>query len=393
MLKLGPHYLPGGEDATIAWLRLKPAVVKFCYGGYEMSTLADPFTLTLGRPDERFLGSPGVPFGEGFPDVLARQFVREVYAPLAAAFPAIQVWEGPNEINPDTPRQMQWYGEFLYEFARQIHMLNRRAGIGAWAPGTPELEMWQGYTAALQACREFGAVLTRHSYGALDEWLGYRHRKDNEVFTKLGYPDLPVIISECGADRLGSCPGRWRQIYTSEAEYWERYLKPFTAELDRDDYVLGATVFTVGTGFSQAWRDFDVGMELVACLPTVQEEQVSETVVTNPEPNVTIVTTAVAPESQIAAVQAKIRDMHRALARDLAGYPEARVVLSRPESAHWMMIFTSPEDAAPARRHVDYDMTVLDTQTDAEGVVWLKVYNQPAMWVLKDQTAPKPQPI
>jgi len=258
-LKLGPHFLPGGEDFTRQWLQLKPAVAKFCYR-FELAGETDPHTLRLGRPDESFIGHH--PLLSGDPLALAQQMAQEVYAPLIAHFPAIDVWEGPNEIgcNPDQVAEMKWYSAFLAELGKQIHLMGRRACLGAWAVGSPDFSLWQHYVPVLQACRDYGAILSRHAYGPLDQWYSFRHRQDEAVFQQLGFANTPLIISECGADRLGNFPGTWRQVWGDRADgYWQEYLLHFTQELEKDAYVLGATLFTVGTGFAQVWRNFDVG--------------------------------------------------------------------------------------------------------------------------------------
>lgn len=265
-LKLGPHYLAGGDAATLEWLKLKPAVAKFCWSGYELARMAHAETLTVGRPEEQFIGTPEAPVGQGDPALLAKAFVNRFYAPLIAAYPYIRAWEGPNEVVPDDAAQMEWYAEFLHYFAREIFALGKQAVIGAWPPGAPSLVLWPRYARALQAVREWCAILSRHSYGPLDLWYSYRHRLDNDAFTKMGYPSLPVIITECGADHLGDFPGRWRHVYGSEREYWDEYLRPLAADLARDQYVLGATLFTVGSGYSLGWADFDVGGDLVAAM-------------------------------------------------------------------------------------------------------------------------------
>lgn len=259
-LKLGPHMLPGGESDTGSWLSLKPTVVKFFYELY-LANDAPAETLCLGRPEENFIGMH--PMLSGDPVILACEMARDVYAPLIKAYPAMDAWEGPNEVNPSTVEEMQWYSAFLAELGKQIYLLGKRAALGAWAVGTPEMVMWQYYGPVLQACLDYRSILSRHSYGPLDEWYSYRHRKDEAEFRKLGYKNSPLIISECGGDNLGDQELRfrdhWGDQWSGNLEgYWLQYLKPFTEEISKDAYVIGATLFTVGTGFSDVWKPFDV---------------------------------------------------------------------------------------------------------------------------------------
>ena len=52
-------------------------------------------------------------------------------------------------------------------------------------------------------------------------------------------------------------------------------------------------------------------------------------------------TTAAAPTLEA------VYTFHHNLARSLAGYNDVKIVTSRPESANWVLIFTSPTDTAP----------------------------------------------
>jgi hypothetical protein len=288
-LKLGPHFLPGGDDCTQQWLKLKPAVAKFVYS-FDIANGVPPEVLCVGRPEEDFLSQH--PLLSGDPVALAQQFAATVLAPLVQRYPRIDVWEGPNEIDirtsqPDGLQRMDWYSAFLAEYARQMDLLGKRALVGAWAVGNPEFSIWQRYVPVLQACRDHHAILSRHSYGPLDQWYSFRHRQDEAAFQQLGFANTPVIISECGADRLGNFPGRWRKVWGDRIDrYWQEYLLPFTQEIEKDAYVLGATLFTVGTGFSQAWRDFDVtDTNLVANLASYAQTLPPEAPPVTPPPS------------------------------------------------------------------------------------------------------------
>jgi len=66
-------------------------------------------------------------------------------------------------------------------------------------------------------------------------------------------------------------------------------------------------------------------------------------------------------------------------------YPIPFIVNSRPQSGGWVMIFSSLSDVTPKLRSVTYNMEVSQVVVDTKGVVWLKVYNDPVMFVLADQ--------
>jgi hypothetical protein len=260
LLKLGPHHLQGGSD-TKAWMLLGPTVAK-AVGDLGVLSEAPAGVLRVGR-----MTDDGQLDGQGFdanryagtvePVVMAAQYTAWLTR-FIDTNPWVDVWEGPNEQVITAPASMAWYGAFLYEFARLVKAKGKRAGLGGWAVGNPrrELNLWPHYVWALQAVRDHGAILTRHEYGPLDGANSLRYRADNAEFTRLGYPDLPVIISECGADDAGGMT-RWRNFYHGDLDrYWNELLRPYAQALRRDAYCLGATVFTVGGG--DAWHGFDV---------------------------------------------------------------------------------------------------------------------------------------
>ena len=259
-LKLGPHHLIGGHD-TAAWLGLQPTVAK-AVGDLGVLQQAAPGTLRVGR-----MADDGQLPGGGFD---ANRYASQIDpAAMAAVYtdwltryidsnPWVDVWEGPNEQVIENSDNMAWYSHFLYEFAKRIKAKGKRAGLGGWAVGNPrrELNLWPHYVWALQACRDQSAILTRHEYGPLDGYNSLRYRYDNAEFTRLGYPNLPVIISECGADDAGGMT-RWRTYYKGDiGRYWRDLLRPYADAMASDSYCLGGTVFCVGGG--TAWNGFDV---------------------------------------------------------------------------------------------------------------------------------------
>ena len=190
------------------------------------------------------------------------------FTQLAQIFP-FQVWEGPNEIAISDPVTMQKYAEFCNEFAYLIKTVtNRRAGIGGWAVGGPDLALWSSWLMALEATKAYDAVLTRHSYGPVlgDEgtWFALRHRRDQAAFSVLGYPNVPLLITECGTDTLNNASvfnKPWRLIWGWDDNaiegYYTEWMKPFIEEISKDHYVLGAHLFTVGNG-GGPWNNHDV---------------------------------------------------------------------------------------------------------------------------------------
>lgn len=254
--KLGLHHGLGGRDTKRWMLESRPTVMKFV-ADLGASTEAPPDILCVGR-----VVDDGAFFGNGFdanrmeqsiaPKDAAAQYV-EFLRDKIRLNPRIDIWEFANEQVITSQDVMAWYGAACHEFARLIQQLGKRAGLGGWAVGTPRFDLWPFYTLALQATVDFDAVLTRHEYGPLNGFLGLRYRVDQSEFTKLGYPNVPLVISECGGDNVpGSGP--WKLFYKTIDRYWDELLHPYALALSDDPYVIGATVFTCGGG----WQDFDV---------------------------------------------------------------------------------------------------------------------------------------
>lgn len=262
--KIGPHHGLGGSD-TQKWMELShPTVAKFVGdlgGGYN----APASILTIGR-----VVDDGMIDGQGFDANrytlqglnaygMALRYFNEVLREKIERNPWIKAWSGPNEQVITDMRAMTWYGSFCYGLARLIHSVGKRPVIGGWATGTPEFNLWPYFATALRACKDYNAILDRHEYGPLDGYLSLRYRKDNDAFAAMGYPNLPVVISECGGDNVpGSGP--WKKFYGTMERYWNEYLLPYNIALNQDAYCLGATLFTSGGG----WVDYDVtGTDLV----------------------------------------------------------------------------------------------------------------------------------
>lgn len=369
-VKTGLHYMSEGEDVVMDMLGRVPMVTLKVI--LDIDFLKNPGKMAvLNAAKERGIIIVGRRYEEGGFDENAPSMKAEAlryfngintqsFEVLAQAFPMVSVWEGPNEPNCDTPARMQRYAEFSNELAYLVSSrTGRRAGIGSWAVGTPSLELWQHWGPALEAVHRGWAFLTRHSYGPLDMWYALRHRLDNKEFAKLGYYDLPVLITECGTDRISGAQQfsqPWRVIWGYEDNaidrYWGEYLKLFENELAKDSYVIGAHLFTAGNGGGQVWNAHDVA-----------HTNLAGAILANPP-------VPVPPPPP----------------------PEPTVVNSRPESGHWMMIFTSILDPNPKPKAVTWDMHVISRAVDSKGVKYLKVYASPEMWVLEDQTTARVVP-
>lgn len=253
-LKFGPHVMLGPSGLQ-AWLDAVPTVAKFV--SYWPSVKVSMNTLTVGRI---YNADWDTNYRRGTPREAARAAVADML-PTIHAQPWMMAWElPPNEPVINDRESMLWLAEFYYWGAKEMQeRAGRRAVFGHWPVGNPtDLSLWQYYEMALRATREFGAIHARHSYGPVDVWYALRHRLDAAEFAKLGYAKVPTLITECGADRVKPGWGAWREMYGSFDEYWRQWWVPVAGALAEDDYVIGATPFSLGDGGSAAWRPFDV---------------------------------------------------------------------------------------------------------------------------------------
>ena len=371
MIKLGPHSLIEMGD-TVAWCTLRPTVVKLCFD-FAPAPLIPPGITVIGRPMENFIGAAH-PLGQGDPTALGAEMAETIYAPLARAWPRIDVWEASNEVNPDDLFQMQWYARFLAAFAERVHAWGKRAAIGSFATGTPQLELWPAYVPALKACRDYGALHARHCYGPLDVWHSFRYRQDQAIFSGLGYCPQ-VVITECGEDAPDP---PWRRKFGNDIQaYYQQWLKPFTLGVNQDPYVLGATVFTVGDGHAQAWHAFDVsGTGLIEILRTDPDIQLKES---EPVYIATVIT-----ESDGADAHAAFVALHRWVAEHAgsprgfqwpaADWPPAPFDCVAGPVLRW---YHAPTDAEPYKQTNDRrDLHVFFRQDN-----WFQVLTTPAIWV------------
>lgn len=190
----------------------------------------------------------------------------------------VDYWEAYNEPAIESAELMADYAAFEAERVKQMAALGFKCCIGSFSTGTPPLEYWSSFVPALQAAKKHECCLGLHEYSApvmqfgfgrnqLDPsgdsgdegWYTLRYRK---VYRYQLPADLriPLIITECGVDGLihprpGPEGNGWRDF----AKYWKQnniapdgvtgYLDQLTwydEELQKDSYVIGATIYVAG---------------------------------------------------------------------------------------------------------------------------------------------------
>ncbi len=205
------------------------------------------------------------------------------------ANPAVDYWEGYNEpgVGSDT---MAWYAAFEAERCRVMAQYGLKAAIGAFSTGVPEWEQFADFLPAIRAAKQYGGILTLHEYDAptMDRSYGsalpnqayyanrgsltFRYRWWYEDFLKPQGLVIPLVISEAGVDGLvHNRPGPedargwydfrsyWRDngLGDDSVKEYLRQLSWYDAEMQKDAYVIGCTVFTAGP-MNDDWESYDI---------------------------------------------------------------------------------------------------------------------------------------
>jgi hypothetical protein len=266
-LKIGPH---AGTNPTGlgVWLSARPTVAVY-QGAFPADSV--PGCLIVGRPDHTDYLTP-----VGDPVATAERWWSERVWPVAFANPHIKTWICSNEPDwkdkewtPEVKRAaMQWYGRFDYRLAQLAHERGLTLVLGNPAVGCWEVEYLQYWEGGLRACREFGAYYGAHYYGPLDRWHAFKFVEDLKAFSLCGYPDIRIIGTEGGAERVaGGKP--WREQYGSVERYVLEWVHPVEVEARKYPQFVGLALFTLGTADPQ-WALYDVaGQEFPAAMVTL----------------------------------------------------------------------------------------------------------------------------
>ncbi len=292
--KLGLHILRSAPD-ILDYMEARPAVVKFV-GEWGMAQDAPEGVLVIGRKVQDY-EAQGQYREKKAPIEAAQKFFKDQLETYQSN-PHIKYWESHNEPVWGSEEEMGWYAQFEMEFMRLMAEQGLKCVIGNFATGSPRLELWPAFLPALRAAKEYEAILGLHEYGCpWMWWMTGKHQMDpnadegDEGWTTLRYRkvyrqhlipnglgDIPLLINECGIDPLvnpkppGGEYGTWKQLGSfwterdnepDKDDYYFRQLVWYDKELQKDDYVVGATIFTFGS-FGRPWSDFDVAGTPVA---------------------------------------------------------------------------------------------------------------------------------
>jgi hypothetical protein len=292
--KLGAHVLRSAALLS-EFIQAKPAVVKFV-GDWGTAANIPAGILVIGAKAGNYDAQLQRTTGKT-PREAAEQFVGDM-RPTYEANPAITYWEGHNEPVWNSADEMDWYAQFEIERMKIMADMELKCVIGNYASGSPPLNLWPAFVPALKVARDYEALLGVHEYSCPwmwwmtgkyqmdpdedqgDEgWTTLRYRKIyRQHLIPAGVGDVPLVITETGVDPLvnpkppGAKSGTWSQLgdYWREhdnepdaADFYFRQLVWYDEELQKDDYVIGATIFTFGN-WGGTWKHFDIAGTPVA---------------------------------------------------------------------------------------------------------------------------------
>lgn len=291
-LSIQTEFVHGGAESWRFLHSCKPRVVKINNAFGDNPRLIkelSPNTIIIGRfvTDHQPM--------DGDPKQRAREW-WERHKDTILSQPHVDYWEGYNEpigggIDVDG---MRWYAEFEAERVRILAQHGKKACIGNFATGCPEVnerngvKMWELFYPAIDAALQHGGVLGLHEYGApwmniwfeddkKEGWLCGRYRKVYNWYLKPTNRVIPLVITECGIDgdvcaNNTGISGGWRNF----TDWWRknggnpdgpteymRQLAWYDNLLREDDYVIGATIFCIDL---YGWESFDLSGEMLTKL-------------------------------------------------------------------------------------------------------------------------------
>ena len=294
--KLGAHVLRGAEGLG-DFIAAGAAVVKLV-GDWGMAQTIPKTTLVIGRKFEHHYDAQLQRNSGKTPSEAAKQFFDDQIKEYKFN-PAIIYWEGHNEPVWNSNDEMAWYAELEVERMKLMANEGLKCVIGNFATGSPNLELWPAFFPAFKAALQYEAILGLHEYSCPwmwwmtgthqlnkgeDEgdtgWTTLRYRKIyRQHLIPNGFGNVPLVMTECGIDPLVSpkppevgTGGTWQQLggfwkrhsgESDRADYYYRQLVWYDEEMQKDDYVVGGTIFTWGN-FGGAWKHFEVAGTPVA---------------------------------------------------------------------------------------------------------------------------------
>ncbi|MBI4770087.1 MAG: hypothetical protein HY784_06655 [Chloroflexi bacterium] len=200
-------------------------------------------------------------------------------------------WEGWNEYVPVSAADWSWYAAFEARRVCRMQALGLRAAVGGFSTGKPEFNEMLLFLPAIRAAALCQGILALHEYSAPTLQYGfglaiprrpaYPDRGILLLRDRYWYEDIfnplnlavPLAITEAGIDGLVGAgrPGPHGAGWRDFADWWTRsgltgdavafyvsQLLWYDAELRKDDYLIGVTLFSAGAESFDIWRTFSL---------------------------------------------------------------------------------------------------------------------------------------
>lgn len=274
--KLSIHANAPSLNATFwSWVSdVRPRVLKLLDPTTGVDTLAKTAsaeTILIGRiytPAQPVTGDPAAQASAWFNASL----------PTLQSLPLMDYWEGYNEIDVHNVSLMAWYAAFEAERVALLASIGKKAAIGSFSTGTPDVTtpaIIQAFYPAIDAALAHGGILGLHEYSSPtllgcfmnstgQGWLTGRYRMLWQQYLLPTNRTIPIVISENGIDNspCDNSPnlGGW-QAYCS---FWATQYNPplpgpnasndcpgqyvfqlawYDSLLRADSYLLGSALF------------------------------------------------------------------------------------------------------------------------------------------------------
>lgn len=276
--KLGIHlidrFTPGAQEIVAQG----PRVIKILDLGADMLAAARAYKAA--HPDGRVVLRiyTTLRYGRGSDPVAAADdfWARGLWPPLSALTAAdralIDYLEGPNEQEAypawDSTADAAWFARFWVQLIGHMAAAGFRPCPGSIPVGNPPGSIddmnarIEAFTPALYAAQANGGAWSYHAYTPIfsqdvgfQNWYALRYRFFYG-YLRQAHPDLslPMILTEGGFDAGGNPVTDGWQAQEDKGQYIP-WLMWFDQQLRQDPYILGVTLFQIGT---QNWPSFDL---------------------------------------------------------------------------------------------------------------------------------------
>jgi len=238
------------------------------FGYLRLVKESSPETITIGRWNGEAWVDPS-----GDPATKAAKIMGKHMPHWEYEKDVVDYWEVLNENDPLTVEGHVWLAQFFIEAMNIAEENGYKLALFSYSVGVPQWREWEAIveTGVFARAGQGGHVLALHEYN----WPVMSYGWGEPLEDQPAYPDrgvlsgryrhlyrdfliprdevIPLAITECGLDPLLRQPGQpttWKERYVEEMAWYDTRLR-------EDDYVIGAAMFTIGSGGIEPWTDYD----------------------------------------------------------------------------------------------------------------------------------------